>query len=258
MLHPGLPWMWAGPVLLGVVLLAFWAMLRPVGPPRAAWRGPVLTPPGGLTLTVLRLVVLLAFLFLVTAGFIGTPVPSSNIATVLTWTVWWTVVIILVLAAGTAWCAICPWNTLAVLLVRRSLGGTGPSDSTLDLKVPRVLRSVWPAFAMLCGLTWLELGVGVTLSPVATASLAVVMVILATLSLAVFERGAFCRHICPVGRTLGCYSQLAPIALRPRDHRPAQPQLTQQRVGRRQAGLVGKIENRNGHGSFLSIERAAL
>jgi ferredoxin len=45
--------------------------------------------------------------------------------------------------------------------------------------------------------------------------MALLMVVMATLSLAVFERNAFCRYFCPVGRTIGAYSQLAPIELRP-------------------------------------------
>jgi ferredoxin len=35
--------------------------------------------------------------------------------------------------------------------------------------------------------------------------------------MALYENKAFCRYFCPVGRTVGVYSQLAPIALRPVD-----------------------------------------
>ncbi|MCK5496792.1 MAG: hypothetical protein KAI80_10300, partial [Hyphomicrobiaceae bacterium] len=90
-------------------------------------------------------------------------------------------------------------------------------ETSLNLRVPRALRTVWPALILLVGLTWLELGAGVTTSPYATAMLALAIVVLATLSLAVFERKAFCRYFCPVGRTVGCYSQLAPVELRPAD-----------------------------------------
>ncbi len=43
----------------------------------------------------------------------------------------------------------------------------------------------------------------------------VVMLLMAIAFLLVFERKAFCRYACPVGRTLGVYSRLAPIAVRP-------------------------------------------
>lgn len=70
---------------------------------------------------------------------------------------------------------------------------------------------------MLIALTWLELGVGVTSNPYITALLALLMIVLATVSLALFKNKAFCRYFCPVGRTVGFYSQLAPIELRPID-----------------------------------------
>ncbi len=77
--------------------------------------------------------------------------------------------------------------------------------------MPKQLRNVWPALLLFIGLTWLELGAGVTTSPYATALLALLMLVLATVSLSLFERKAFCRYFCPVGRTVGFYSQLAPV-----------------------------------------------
>lgn len=68
---------------------------------------------------------------------------------------------------------------------------------------------------MFVGLTWLELGVGVTVSPYATALMALFMVVAATISLAIYERKAFCRYFCAIGRTIGAYSSIAPIALAP-------------------------------------------
>ena len=41
----------------------------------------------------------------------------------------------------------------------------------------------------------------------ATALLALFMVVLATLSLSLFERNPYCQFFCPVGRTIGFYSQ---------------------------------------------------
>jgi polyferredoxin len=168
-------------------------------------------------LVTLRIGVVAFFLLAIGAGLWGTPIPERNLATTLTWTLWWTLVVISVFFIGTAWCAVCPWDTLAGWLVRRRLWTRGSPDDSLELKPPRLLRTVWPALIMFIGLTWLELGVGVTTSPLATASLALIMVVLATAALALFERKAFCRYACPVGRTLGFYAQLAPVALRPMD-----------------------------------------
>jgi hypothetical protein len=70
---------------------------------------------------------------------------------------------------------------------------------------------------MFIALTWLELGFGVTTSPYITALLSLLMIVMATVSLAIYEGKAFCRYFCPVGRTIGFYSQLAPVELRPID-----------------------------------------
>lgn len=163
----------------------------------------------------LRLFAVIIFLTVIYAGLFGTPIPEKNIATVLTWTIWWSGVIISIFFVGSAWCAICPWDAIATWLVRQKIWMRGSETSSLNLRVPKVLRSVWPALLMFVGLTWLELGVGVTVSPYATALMALFMVVAATISLAVYERKAFCRYFCAIGRTIGAYSSIAPIALAP-------------------------------------------
>jgi len=168
-------------------------------------------------LVVLRVFTAAIFLLVIYAGLFGTPVPERNLATMLTWTVWWSGVVISVFFVGSAWCAICPWDALAGWLVRRRLWRRGSAHSSLNLRVPRVIRNIWLALAMFVFLTWLELGVGVTTTPYATALLALLMVVLATISLALYERKAFCRYFCAVGRTLGAYSAMSPVALRPVD-----------------------------------------
>lgn len=179
------------------------------------WLRPVLTRP--YLLTGLRLLTALVFVLVIYAGLFGTPMASRNLATTLTWTWWWTAMVLAVLFAGSAWCAICPWDALATWLVRRRLWRRGDAGQSFGLRVPRALRNIWPALVMLIVLSWLELGLGVMLSPYATAILALLMVVLTAVSLVVFEKKAFCRYFCAIGRTLGVYGQLAPIALRPVD-----------------------------------------
>jgi polyferredoxin len=77
----------------------------------------------------------------------------------------------------------------------------------LQFTVPKKLRNLWPATLLFVGLSWLELGVGVTASPYATALMAILMVLLAVLAMVLFKDKAFCRYFCPVGRTVGVYSQ---------------------------------------------------
>ncbi len=166
-------------------------------------------------LLLLRVLFVGIFLLVIAAGLFGTAIPERNLATTLTWTLWWTAVIISILFIGTAWCGVCPWDTLASWIVKRRLWKRGTESMSLGLRVPVWLRNVWPATLMFIGLTWLELGLGITTNPYATAMLALVMVALAAITLSLFERKAFCRYMCPVGRTIGAYSDLAAIKLSP-------------------------------------------
>ena len=163
----------------------------------------------------LKITVVCLFILVIAAGLSGSQIPERNIATVLTWNIWWAGLIISVFFLGSAWCAVCPWDAIATWLVRRRLWRRAHPDTSLNLRVSRRLRSVWPALVLFIVLTWFELGVGVTSSPYMTALLALAMVLMATACLAVFEGKAFCRYFCPVGRTIGFYSQLAPVELRP-------------------------------------------
>jgi len=229
MTHPGLPDYW-GLIIISIMLLSVvWVLLSPA-PTKihntvlSLANVPIIGK-GVRNLVASRWVLLSLkffmvglFLLIIIAGLFGTPVPERNIATILTWNLWWSGLVFSVFFLGSAWCAVCPWDTLAQWLVRRKLWKRAEPNNSLNIKVPRWLANVWPALFMFIAFTWLELGVGITTSPYATAAVSLLMVVLATLSLAIFQRKAFCRNFCPVGRTVGAYSQLAPIELRPIDN----------------------------------------
>ncbi len=226
MIHPGMPPLWGWWIMVGIFCIAAYALFSPLPSPRPPRTLPMARLPllGPLVewltaspwpLLLLRLCSAALLLLVVAAGLWGTPLPERNLATTLTWTLWWTLVILSVFFVGSAWCAICPWDALAVWLNRRVWWGRGEAESSLGWRFPTALRTVWPALGLFIGLTWLELGVGITLNPAATAMLALLMVVLTTTSQALFERKPFCRYLCPVGRTVGFYAQLAPVELRP-------------------------------------------
>lgn len=231
MTHPGLPLAWA--LIVALSMIGIIVRVFSVGPKSAQassarpWHfnltnlpavgpliGLVTSKPGALQ--IFKIAVVAIFLTLIWSGLTGTPVPERNAATVITWNIWWSGLIVSIFFFGSAWCAICPWDSLATWMVHLKLGKLRLENS-LGLKVPRFLRSIWPALVLLIGLTWLELGAGITSAPYATGVLALVMVVMATVSMALFERKAFCRYFCPVGRTVGAYSSLAPVELRPVD-----------------------------------------
>ncbi len=225
MLHPGMPLYLANigiSILLGGLLwyarplMSLQPSASQLANPLAAQRTRIsglLRNPAVLGVT--RVIVAGIFLLLIYAGLFGTQIPEKNAATIITWTLWWTLVVMSVFVVGSFWCAVCPWDTLASFLAKRKLWRRQRAPYSLELKTPPRLRNVTIAAILFAGLSWLELGYGVTLSPYTTAVLALIMVVLATASMVVFERKAFCQYFCPVGRTLGLYSQLSIAAIRP-------------------------------------------
>ena len=224
MAHAGLPPVWTLAVLCAMAFSAIWVLRRqPLAHAHsrdiASWplfgafsRWALRSP---WVQTSFRLIVAAVFLLAIAAGLWGSDIPERNLATTLTWTIWWTGVIVVVYFVGTAWCAVCPWDSIASWLVRRRLWRRGSETASLGLRVPRFLRSVWPAIVMFTALTWFELGWGITVDPYATAVLALLFILLATFSQLLFERKAFCRYFCSVGRTIGTYAELSPVSLRP-------------------------------------------
>ncbi len=229
MTHPGLPESWGLFIAVIMILASLWLLFStkvsstktgnsphfqlihlPIIGKLSRW---IMQTPW--VLLALKLLMVVFFLTVIVSGLIGTPVPERNFATLLTWNIWWAGLVFSVFLLGSAWCAICPWDALAQWLVRRRLWKRATPNNSLNLRVPRYLNNVWPALIMFIGLTWLELGLGITNNPYATALVALLMVVLATVSLALFKRKAFCQHFCPVGRTIGFYSQLSVTELRP-------------------------------------------
>jgi hypothetical protein len=153
------------------------------------------------------------------AGLIGAQSPDRNAATVLTWTLWWTLLIVMVVLFGKVWCYVCPWLAVSEWIERLAFWRRTPDASRLSmgLKWPKWLKNIWPATVLFVIVTWLELGVGITYSPVLTAYLALGMVVLALVPALVYDRNAFCEHGCFVGLIQGVYGMVAPFALRSRD-----------------------------------------
>jgi len=128
MLHPGLPLAWGLLIFGSMALFSFWMLAAPSAP----WRGGR-RPSSGVTrlplvgrltravagnpvfLTLLKLVTVGFFLLVIYAGLAGTPIAGRNLATVLTWNLWWAGLIFSILLLGSAWCAICPWDSIALM-----------------------------------------------------------------------------------------------------------------------------------------------
>ncbi len=161
---------------------------------------------------------LLAILvFTIIAGWLGTPVGSSNISIVMVWIAWWAALILVAVPlAGRSWCAICPLPLPGEWLQRGAILGPPERKPTrLGLRWPKRLRGIWlqiAAFLMLALFSSILLT-----SPKVTAVLLAAMLLAAVTLSMLFERRAFCRYICPVGGFIGLYAQASPLELRVRD-----------------------------------------
>jgi hypothetical protein len=157
------------------------------------------------------------FVLVIAAGLFGNQLPTKNIAPILTWTVWWCGLVLLILYAGKAWCYVCPWDAVAGWAESMRIWGGRRANLSLGLRWPRFMRNIWPATLLFIGLTWLEIGFGVTMRPRATAWLGLTMLGLAFVSAFLFDRKSFCRYGCLVGRISGLYALFSPVEVRAAD-----------------------------------------
>ncbi len=161
-----------------------------------------------------QLLMMGVLVFLIYAGLAGSQ--QNNIAPLAVWTVWWAGLIYAVALVGPLFCFMCPWDGFANLFSRLNMFVRGTSAS-LNLSFPRWLGNVYPAIVLFVGLTWLELGYGVTTSPKVTAYMGLGMTMMAVAAALVWEDKKFCTHMCPVGRISGIYANFSPVELRARN-----------------------------------------
>ena len=165
----------------------------------------------------LQLIVVALFFLVIAAGLFGNQNPAMNIAPILTWTVWWGGLVILIMFAGKAWCFICPWDAVAGWMEKLRFWKKNDEGLSLNLKWPHAARNVVIATVLFVGLTWVELGFGVTMRPVVTAYLAIAMLLMAIVSAFLFEKKGFCRYACLVGRVSGLYAMFSGVEIRSKD-----------------------------------------
>lgn len=159
-----------------------------------------------------RALALAGFVFAIAAGLFGSVVGSHNFAIIFVWIAWWSAFkLVFIPLGGRSWCSICPiplpgdWLQQGGILIKgRGLG--------LNLRWPKRLKG-----------SWLQSGafllIGLFSALTLTDPRVTGWVLLALFGLAiglslVFEKRAFCSHICPIGGFSGMYAQTAPVELR--------------------------------------------
>ncbi|RJQ42543.1 MAG: 4Fe-4S binding protein [Gaiellales bacterium] len=160
----------------------------------------------------------LIFALVVAAGIWGTQAGDRNFATVITWLIWWAVIIFTFLLLSRTWCMACPLVSFAEWLQRGKLWGVGRRVFSMNRKWPRRLRNFWVPTAFFIILTWMYLFLGLASNPLYTAVVTLGLFIVPAIVVSLlFERRTFCRYVCPIGGIIGAYSMTAPLELRVRD-----------------------------------------
>lgn len=154
------------------------------------------------TLQLLLLAVTGLIVFL---GFRDVQDGGTNLATKLTWTIWWAGIIFTFVLAGRVWCVACPFGALNEWTARL----TGAWR-----RLPRPFRNIWWATGAFVLLTWADEQLDVVRSPRVTAWIVVFFLALALAIGLLYERRSFCRFLCPIGGLIGIYSMVAPLELR--------------------------------------------
>jgi polyferredoxin len=148
---------------------------------------------------------LIVFLTVIYLGFSDTQDGQRNIATVFTWTLWWSLIIFTFILAGRFWCMMCPFAAIADFAQK---------IVSLNKKLPRWLQNMNLQTIGFLLLTWAFTMLAFGSSPYITAIVIMIILAAAVVFSMIYERRSFCRHICPIGAVIGIYSMVSPVELR--------------------------------------------
>lgn len=153
----------------------------------------------------LQIPMLLLAAALTLIGLLDVQDGGMNLATKLTWILWWPAIIFTFIIVGRLWCVMCPIGALNDWAVKAARP---------KRMFPRVLRNLWLATLLFVLLTWADEQLGVIRSPHMTAWLIVLLAIGAVVTGLFFQRRSFCRYLCPITGLQGLYSMVSPFELR--------------------------------------------
>ena len=163
-----------------------------------------------------RILTLAAFLLLiaggltvphVSAGMTGT-LRNTNLSSLIVWSLWWPLVIAGAVILGRVWCQVCPME-----LVNTTFSRIGSKK-----RVPRFLASGWGTaiFYALALLLFIRTFWAHRYPERMSAFFLFLFASAVTAGL-LYDKRAFCTHLCPVGRILGLYACGAVLEWRARD-----------------------------------------
>lgn len=158
----------------------------------------------------------IVFWLVILSGLAGTVIPGLNFGTAITWYLWFCLVFVMMVVAGRAWCAMCPFGGFAEWLQRHTLWQRTQKSLGLGRKVPEPVARY--GFVLAVGtfllLTWIEeyFNIAGPGNPMATSWMVVGIVASAVTFFLVFERRSFCRYFCPLTALIGSVGAMGSVA----------------------------------------------
>ncbi len=155
------------------------------------------------------------FLAIIVSGLVGTSDPTLNV-TAITWYLWFCLVFVMLVAAGRAWCAMCPFGAIGDWFGAQPALQRFQKALHLGRPVPDVIARY--GFLISIGtfvvLTWIEefFNVGGPGAPHDTSLLIGGIVLVAAASFLVFERRSYCRYFCPLTALAGTIGSIGAVA----------------------------------------------
>lgn len=160
------------------------------------------------TRTIVQVAMLLLAAAIVLDGFTGPALAPTNLAGVLPWTHWRGLTVLALLVVGNLFCFACPFT-----LPRKFFARWLPEGRAW----PRMLRMKWIAVALVVIYLGCYEVFGLWSSPTWTAWIVVGYFVAAFAIDALFQRGSFCKYVCPIGQFHFVQSLLSPFELRVRN-----------------------------------------
>ncbi len=147
------------------------------------------------------------FGFTLLLGLLGPQNPTSNIALILIWAIWWPVLVLSFFFAARLWCGVCPISAIAMWINR---------VYNFGLKVPSFIRKygIYLSIAGFALIVWVEQATEINTSPKATSFLLLGILTTAIITSLFFERRAWCRYLCPLGGMASTFATISAIELR--------------------------------------------
>ena len=174
----------------------------------------------------LTLPVLACFILAILAGLFGTKVGGRNLAVMLTWATWMSMLtLVLVPLGGRIWCMVCPLPVLGEYLQRGATTQVRASNGAffgnrffgLGRRWPQALRGPWLRLLLFLGLG--TFSASLAGQPRWTAITLMIMALVPLMMSFVWELRSFCRFVCPVASYISCYGIAGRLMVRKRDAR---------------------------------------